>query len=119
MRTYIAIGCAYIIVGCVIAVLVFYESYCARASRSQESPELRPLLLKSIKFGGACFLVLVVFTISQILCRHYQISFAISFMISVLISLCFLGFCYLFNINHPAFSNDSTKKVKKKNEAKI
>ena len=98
MRIYIAIGCAYIIVGCVIAVLAFYESYCARSSRSPKDPEWRPLLSKSIKLAGAIFLLLVVFTASQMLCRHFHIGFWISFMISVLISLCFLGVCYLFKI---------------------
>jgi len=116
MRRYIAIGCAYIIAGCVIAVLVFYESYYVR-SRSQKKPELLPIAVKSVKFAGAIFLLLVVFTASQMLCRHFHIGFWISFMISVLISLCFLGVCYLFNIKNPAFSNDSTKKVKKKSEA--
>jgi len=115
MRRYIAIGCAYIIAGCVIAVLVFYESYYVR-SRSQKKPELLPIAVKSVKFAGAIFLLLVVFTASQMLCRHFHIGFWISFMISVLISLCFLGACYLFKIKNPSFSNDSTKKVKKKNE---
>jgi amino acid permease len=116
MRVYIAIGCAYIIVGCVIAVLLFYESYCAR-SRSQKDFKFRPVAVKSVKFAGAIFLLLVVFTASQMLCRHFHIGFWISFMISVLISLGFLRACYLFKIKNPAFSNDSTKKVKKKNEA--
>ena len=116
MRIYILIGCAYIITGCVIAVLVFYESYCVR-SRTQKNPELLPIAVKSFKFAGVIFLLLVVFTASQILCKHFHISFWISFMISVLISLCFLGVCYLFKIKNPAFSNDSTKKVKRKNEA--
>jgi len=116
MGRYIAIGCAYIITGCVIAVLVFYESYCVR-SRTQKNPELLPIAVKSFKFAGVIFLLLVVFTASQILCKHFHISFWISFMISVLISLCFLGVCYLFKIKNPAFSNDSTKKVKRKNEA--
>ena len=116
MRRYIAIGCAYIIAGCVIAVLVFYESYYVR-SRSQKKPELLPIAVKSVKFAGAIFLLLVVFTASQMLCRHFHIGFWISFMISVLISLGFLVCYYLFGIKNPAFSNDSTKKVNKKNEA--
>ena len=116
MRIYIVTGFAYFLVGCIIAVLVFYESYCAR-SRLQQVLKFRPVAVKSVKFAGAILLLLVVFTASQMLCKHFHIGFWISFMISVLISLCFLGACYLFKIKNPAFSNDSTKKVKKKNEA--
>lgn len=116
MRTYIAIACAYIITGLVIAVLVFYETYCARA-HSQKPPELLPIVVKSVKFAGAIFLLLVIFTASQILCRHFHIGFWISFMISVLISLCFLGACYFLKIKSPALSNDPAKKIKKKNES--
>ena len=65
MRTYIIIGCVYIIGGCIIAVTVFYNSYCARASRSQKDPELLPLLWKSIKFAGLIVLFLVLLTISH------------------------------------------------------
>jgi len=95
---------------------VFYESYCVR-SRSQKKPELLHIAVKSIKFAGAIFLLLVVFTASQILCKHFHIGFWISFIISVLISLGFLVCYYLFGIKNPAFSNDSTKKLKKKNES--
>ena len=102
--------------GCIIAVLAFYESYCAR-SASQKDFKFRPVAVKSVKFAGGIFLLLVVFTASQILCKHFHIGFWISFMISVLISLGFLVCYYLFDIKNPAFSNDSTKKVKKKNEA--
>ncbi len=116
MRTYLTIGCAYIIAGCIISVLVFYESYCAR-SRTQKNPELLPIAVKSIKFAGAIFLLLVVFTASQILCKHFHTGFWISFMISILISLGFLVCYYLFYIKNPVFSNNSTKKVKKENEA--
>lgn len=109
MRIYILIGCVYFLGGCIIAVLDFYESYCVR-SRTQKNPELLPIAFKSVKFAGAIFLLLVVFTISQTVCRHYNISFVPSFMISVLVSLCFLGFCYLFGIKSPSSFDDSNGK---------
>lgn len=113
MRRYIAIGCAYIIAGCVIAVLVFYESYYVR-SRSQKNPELLPIAVKSVKFAGAIFLLLVVFTASQILCKYFHIGFWISFMISVLISLGFLGFCYRFKLSSKDFSEEKSKESNNK-----
>ena len=118
MRTYITIGCAYIITGCVIAVLAFYESYCARSSRSPENPEWHTLLSKSIKFAGAIFLLLVVFTVSQILCKHFHIGFWISFIISVLVSLGFLEFCHRFNMDNLFSIDESTTKktTEKKNK---
>jgi len=67
----------------------------------QKTMELRPIAFKLVKFAGACFLALVLFIISHVICRYYQISFAISFMISVLIALGFLGLCKLFDIKHP------------------
>ena len=110
MRTYIAIGCAYIIVGCVIAVLAFYESYCVRSSRSPENPKWHLLLSKSIKLAGAIFLLLVVFTVSQILCKHFHIGFLGSFGISVLISLGFLGCCFRFNLKPSSFFDGPAEK---------
>ena len=114
MRTYIIIGCAYIIAGCVIAVLAFYEFYFIRASHSQKAPTLRPSLMKSIKVAGACFSLLVVFTISQMLCKHYHVGFGISFMISVLIALSFLGFYYKFKLHLNDFSEEKSKEDKDK-----
>ena len=116
MRIDIEIGCFYFLTGCVIAVLAFYGSYCAGASRSQKDPELLPLLWKSIKFAGFLVLFLVLLTISHKLCKHYQISFLVQFLMSCVIALAFLVCYYFFDVKNPAVSNDSTKKVKKKNE---
>ncbi len=96
-------------------VFAFYESY-TQLSRSQKTPEWRPLLVKSIRRAGVCFLLLVVFTISQMVCKHYHAGFVISFMISVLISLSFLGCYRLFNIKNPDPSDDSTRKKGKENK---
>jgi len=79
---------------------------------------MRPLLVKSAKFAGACLLLLVVFTISQKACRYYHISFVISFMISVLISLGFLGFCHLPNMKHPSSLDDPAIKKGTENKNK-
>jgi len=114
MRTYILIGCAYIIGVSIIAVLAFYQSYCTLSLRSPKSPELRPLILKSIKFAGACLLLLVLFSISMKMCRHYHINFAVSFIISVLLSLCFLGLCYKFKLS----PNDLNKEKSEDNKNK-
>jgi uncharacterized membrane protein len=110
MRIYIITGCAFFLGGCIIAALAFYESYCSRSSHPQKDFEIRSLLAKSAKFAGACILLLVVFTISQMVCRYYNISFVPSFMISVLISLNFLGFCYLFNLKHTSSLDDPAGK---------
>lgn len=110
MRAYIIIGCVYIIVGCVIAVLAFYESHCARTSRSPKGAELRQIAMKSVKWAGALLLLLIVFTTSQILCKHFHIGFWVSFGVSVLISLGFLGCCFLFNVKHPSSLDDSAEK---------
>ena len=118
MRTYILIGCVYFLVGCIIAVLAFYDSYSARLSHSQKNFEMRSLLVKSAKFSGACLLLLVVFTISHKVCRYYHISFVISFMISVLISLGFLGFCHLLNIKPPSSLDDPAIKKSTENKNK-
>jgi len=116
MTRYITMGLIYVIGGCVIAVLSFYHAYSVHSCSPKDS-NLASLLLKSIKFAAALLLLLIVFTASLFLCKHFHIGFWISFMISVLISLGFLVCYYLFDIKNPAFSNDSTKKVKKKNEA--
>lgn len=110
MRIYILIGCAYFLGGCIIVVLAFYESYCSRSSRHQKDFEMRSLLVKSAKFAGACFLLLLVFTISQTVCRRYNTGFVLSFIISVLISLSFLGFCYLLGIKNPSSFDDPAGK---------
>lgn len=88
----------YVIFGFAWPFGIFYTAYLC-AVDSQKAIELRPLLRKAIKFAGATFLLLSLFLISHNLCRHYQISFAISFTISVLLSLCFLGVCYRFKIS--------------------
>jgi len=113
MRIYIVVGCSYIIAGCIIAILAFYESYYA-ASRTQKASQWRPLLVKSVKLAGAILLLLVLFTISQELCKHYQISFVISLMISVLLSLCFLGLCYKFKLSLNDFTQEKSKESKNK-----
>ena len=99
-----------------MAVLAFYESYCARSLRSQKVSELWPIAVKSVKFAIACLLTLGLFIISHILCRRYHISFIISFIISVLIALGFLGFCRLFNIKNPASSDVPERRAKKKEQ---
>jgi len=77
---------------------VFYGAYLV-AIGSQKTIELRPLLGKAIMFAGATFLLLVLFTISHFSFRHRRFGFWISFMISVLLSLGFLGFCYRFKLS--------------------
>ncbi len=98
MRVYIVTGFAYFLVGCIIAVLVFYESYCAR-SRSQEVLKFRPIAVKSIMLSGALLLVMTLLLISHFSFRHHRFGLCVCIMISVLLSLGFLGFCYRFKIN--------------------
>ena len=98
MRTYFTIGCVYIITGCVIAILAFYESYCARSPHLRKGFKWRHIAIQSVKIAGALLLLLVVFTVSQILCKHFQIGFWLSFTISVLISAAFLGAWHHFKI---------------------
>lgn len=89
---------AYIIFGLGWPFGAFYVAYLG-AIRPQKTIELRPLLRKASKFAGATFLLLTLFLISHKLCRHYRLGLAISFTISVLLSLGFLGGCYWFKIN--------------------
>jgi len=103
----------YITFGCPLPLLFFYSAYLVTLN-SNPPPEFRPLLLKSIKLAGATFLLLVLFTISQELCKHYQISFVISLMISVLLSLCFLGLCYKFKLSLNDLTQEKSKESKNK-----
>jgi hypothetical protein len=110
---YITIGKMYIVMGCGFAILVFYQSYCARLSKSQKTQELRPIAVKSVKVAGAFFLTLLLLTLSNLLCDHYQISFWISFGLSVLIAAGLWYFCKFFNIKNPAYSDCSQKLINK------
>lgn len=107
------IGCIYIVGACIIAVLVFLDFYFYQ-SRSRKDTELLPIVFKSIKFAGTLLIFLVVFTISQILCKHFHIGFGISFIISCLIALCFLWVVYRFNLGFSERS-ESKKKIEKLN----
>jgi hypothetical protein len=91
MKVYILMG----IPICMAAVLAFLDFY-TRASCSQKDPKLGAIVVKSVMFAGACFGGLVLFIISQIVCGHFHMGFWIPFMISVLISLVFLGFCHRY-----------------------
>ncbi len=71
---------------------------------------MRQIAMKSVKWAGALLLLLIVFTTSQILCKHFHIGFWVSFGVSVLISLGFLGCCFLFNVKHPSSLDDSAEK---------
>lgn len=110
---YIAIGKIYLVMGCAFVLLVFYEGYSTWLSRSQKEPALRPLAVKSIKLAGVIFLALVLLTVSNFLCEHYKIGFAISFGFSVLIALGLWGVCKLFDIKNPAFSDVAERRAKK------
>jgi len=112
----VEIGFVYFLAGCIIAVLAFYNFYCTQASRSQKDPELLPLLWKAIKFAGLIVLFFVLLRISHKLCEHYKISFLVQFLISCVMALALLVCFYFFDIKNPAVSNDSTEKMKKKNE---
>jgi len=72
-------------------------------------------MIRSIKFASILILFLVLFTISQILCRHFHVEFWISFIVSVMISLGFLGFCHLFNITNLVRPDMPKKRVGKAN----
>jgi hypothetical protein len=109
----ITIAVIYLAMGCGFAVLVFYQSYCAKLGQTQKSQKLAPLAVKSIKLAATIFAAVALLAVSNILCYRYQISFAISFGISVLIALGLWGFCTLFNIKNPAFSDVAERRAKK------
>ena len=96
----------YIIPGIAIPLLTFYMAYLNDIT-SKELMDFRQLFMKSIKFAIALLLAFYSLLLSDQLCEHYHVSFAISFGISILIALGFLGFCKLFNIKHPVASDAS------------
>jgi hypothetical protein len=108
----------FIISAVAIPIGTFYLAYLS-AIVSKEPVKFRRLFANSIKFAIALLSMLYLLVLSWQLCRHYNISFAISFGISALIALGFLGFCRLFNIKHPAASDiqeSNLKKTKRTNE---
>jgi len=94
MSSEIAMWCSIIIAGCIMVVWCFYGYYHNQLSRTQKTPQWRPLLVKSIKRAGALFLPVLVFFISQMVCEHYDASLTISLMVSSLIPLCFIVVWY-------------------------
>ena len=105
---------AYIISAIALPFMVFYIEYLVSIN-SKKTIEWGLLLLKSAKFTIVLFLSLTLLLLSNRLCRHYDVSSAISFGISVLIALGFLGFCYRFKINlsDSSVSNKTNEKTKK------
>jgi hypothetical protein len=97
-------------------VLVFYRTYEMQLLRSEKEPELRHIAIKSAKFAGTIIFFVALFVISLILCDRYQISFWISFLISVFIAVGLWGFCKLFNIKNPIFSAVAKMRAKKSKE---
>jgi len=100
----------YVLMGCAFGVIVFYQSYITRLTRTEKYPDLQALSVDSVKLAIVYFVALSFLTVSHILCRQHHISFVISFAISVLIALSFLGLCKLFNIKNPACSGRTKKK---------
>ncbi len=101
----------YIILGTALPFISFYIAYLG-AVHLQKNIELRLLLSRAIKFSGATFLLFVVFTISHMLCRHYNLGLLIPLAISVLLSLCFLWVCRHFKISlSDSSANDKSNKI--------
>ena len=110
---------AFVVTGLVIAALVFYETYCTLSSRSEKVSKWRPVIVRSVMFAGAISLFFAVFIISDNLCERFNIGFWISFAISVLIALGFLGVCKLFNVKHPVSYHVSKTTINKINQADV
>lgn len=106
MKTYVLMGFAYFLTGCIIAVLRFFDIYCDQ-SHLQSGVKMRSFVIESVKLGGACFLLLVVFTISHMVCKHYNIGFVLSLIVSILIASAFFGLCILFKIGQISSSENS------------
>lgn len=87
----------YVIFGLTLPFIVFYAAYLSIIDL-QKTVVLRPLAVRSLKFTVALILFFSLFVMSEKFCRHYQLGLAISLMISILISLCFVGVCYVFKI---------------------
>ncbi len=87
----------YLIFGLVLPFLVFYGAY-LRMVGSQKSIPLRSLTTKSAKFAGALLVFFGLFIVSEKVCRYYDVGLPISFVVSLLISLCFLGICHRFKL---------------------
>lgn len=118
MRNYIVIGCVSIVMWCIVVVFLFYQSY-EQLAHSLKASDYLKLIINSIKRAGIIFLLFVVFILSQIICKHYQVGFVISFIVSVIIALGFLGFCKLFNIKNPAHSDVMVNRHHKDQASKI
>jgi hypothetical protein len=106
----------YIAFGCGLPAMVFYSAYCKRLYENS-NVEIRPLAMESIKFAGAIFLLLVSFITALLLCDYYHLGYVIPFIISILLSLGFLGACKFFNIRDPAASGEPESRVKKTKRA--
>jgi hypothetical protein len=103
----------FIVAVCAFVVLVFYRTYEAQLLRSDKEPKLRPIVIKSAKFVGTMILFVALFIVSMRLCDYYQISFWISFGLSVLIAAGLWYFCKFFNIKNSAFSDVAERRAKK------
>ncbi|MHC4706569.1 MAG: hypothetical protein ACYS8I_05730 [Planctomycetota bacterium] len=95
--------------------VIFYAAYLG-AIGLQKTIRLRHIAVKSIVLSGALLLVFTLLLISHFSFRHHRFGFWISFMISVLLSLCLLGFCYRFKISL-SDSSVSNKNDEKTNNA--
>ena len=98
----------YLLYGSAFALLVFYQSYEAKLSRSQKIPKLLPIAINSLKFSVAGIIAATLLLVSHVICRRYNLGFIISFSISVLVAINFLIICKILSIKNPAFSNNST-----------
>ncbi|MCJ7691945.1 MAG: hypothetical protein MUO22_00825 [Sedimentisphaerales bacterium] len=95
--------------------VIFYAAYLG-ALGSQKTIQLRHLAVTSLMLSGALLLVVTLFLISYFSFRSHRFGFWITFMISVLLSLCLLGFCYHFKIglSGGSVSNENSEITNKK-----